>query len=132
MKLALLLLPLLLLGEEPKKTSFAVLSGFTWSIGVTLPKEVQLLDDVTVDISGFMMREIPGSGPVNTFLLINDACGCNGTPKMNEIVFCALAEGVTMDVKPGIVHVIGKLFVGEQKEDGEVIALYSMDADSAQ
>ena len=66
-------LPLLLLGEEPKKTSFAVLSGFTWSIGVTLPKEVQLLDDVTVDISGFMMREIPGSGPVNTFLLINDA-----------------------------------------------------------
>lgn len=95
-------------------------------------KEVQLLDDVTVDISGFMMREIPGSGPVNTFLLINDACGCNGTPKMNEIVFCALAEGVTMDVKPGIVHVIGKLFVGEQKEDGEVIALYSMDADSVQ
>ena len=129
MKLALLLLPLLLLGEEPKKTSFAVLSGFTWSIGVTLPKEVQLLDDVTVDISGFMMREIPGSGPVNTFLLINDACGCNGTPKMNEIVFCTLPAGVTMEIKPGVVYATGKLYVGEEKEDGVVVMLYQMDAD---
>ena len=130
MKSLLILLPLLLLGDEPKKTSFAVLSGFVWTEGMTLPKEVQALDQVKVDISGFMVREIPGSGPVNTFLLINDACGCNGTPKMNEVVFCALPEGVTMDVKPGIVHVIGKLFVGEQKEDGEVVAIYSLDADT--
>jgi hypothetical protein len=49
---------------------------------------------------------------------------------MNEIVYCALPEGTTMDVKPGIVHVVGKLYVGEQKEDGAVVALYSMDADS--
>lgn len=130
MKPALLLLPLLVLGEEPKKTSFAVLSGFVWTEGMTLPKEVQALDQIKVDISGFMIREVPGSSPVNTFLLINDACGCNGTPKMNEVVFCALPEGVTMDIKPGIVHVIGKLYVGEQKEDGEVVAIYSLDADT--
>lgn len=130
MKSALLLLPLLFLGEEPKKTSFAVLSGFVWTAGMTLPKEVQALDQVKVEISGFMIREVPGSSPVNTFLLINDACGCNGTPKMNEVVFCALPEGVTMDVKPGIVHVVGKLYVGEQKEDGEVVAIYSLDADT--
>ena len=77
-----------------------------------------------------MVREVPGSGPVGTFLLINDACGCNGTPKMNEIVFCALPDGVTMDIKPGVVHVAGKLYVGEQKEDGAVVALYSMDVDT--
>jgi hypothetical protein len=129
---ALILLPLLLLGDEPKKTSFAVLSGFIWTEGMTLPKDVRALDNQQVDISGFMVREVPGSGPVNTFLLINDACGCNGTPKMNEIVYCALPDGVTMDVKPGIVHVVGKLFVGEQKEDGAVVALYSMDADTVQ
>ena len=127
-----MLLPLLLLGDEPKKTSFAVLSGFVWSEGMTLPKDVRALDNLQVDISGFMVREVPGSGPVNTFLLINDACGCNGTPKMNEIVYCALPDGVTMDVKPGIVHVVGKLYVGEQKEDGAVVALYSMDADTVQ
>jgi len=124
------LLPLLLfLGDEPKKTSFAVLSGYIWTEGMTLPKDVRALDNQQVDISGFMVREVPGSGPVNTFLLINDACGCNGTPKMNEIVYCALPDGVTMDAKPGIVHVIGKLYVGEQKEDGAVVAIYSLDAD---
>jgi hypothetical protein len=129
-KPALLLPLLLLLGDEPKKTSFAVLGGYVWTEGMTLPKDVRALDNQQVDISGFMVREVPGSGPVGTFLLINDACGCNGTPKMNEIVYCALPEGTTMDVKPGIVHVIGKLYVGEQKEDGAVVALYSMDADS--
>jgi hypothetical protein len=131
-KIALLLPLLLLAANEPKKTSFAVLSGFVWTEGMTLPKEVRGLDNLQVDISGFMVREVPGSGPVNTFLLINDACGCNGTPKMNEIVYCALPDGVTMDVKPGIVHVVGKLYVGEQKEDGAVVALYSMDADTVQ
>jgi len=129
-----LLLPLavlLCLGtDDPQKTSFAVLGSFQYTEGMKLPDEVQKLDDKLVDISGCMQRETPGSGPVNSFLLINDACGCNGTPKLNEIVFCALADGVTMDVKPGIVHVQGKLYVGEQKEEGAVVALYTLDADA--
>ena len=131
-RFASLLLPCLLAlaGDEPKKTSFAVLAGYTWTEGMALPKEVTALDSQTVDISGFMVREVPGGGPVNTFLLINDACGCNGTPKMNEIVFCALDDGVTMDIKPGVVHVVGKLYVGEEKEDGAVVSLYSLDVDT--
>jgi hypothetical protein len=121
------LLPLA--ADEPIKTSFAVLASFTWQEGMTLPAEVTALDTKMVTVSGFMQRETPGSEPLNQFLLINDACGCNGTPKLNEIVFCTLPDGVTMDLKPGVVHVTGKLFVGEEKEDGAVIALYTMDAD---
>ena len=34
-----------------------------------------------------------------------------------------------MDIKPGVVKVTGKLYVGEEKEDGVVIMLYQMDAD---
>jgi hypothetical protein len=49
---------------------------------------------------------------------------------MNEIVFCTLPDGVTMDIKPGVVNVTGKLFVGEEKEDGVVVCLYAMDADT--
>ena len=49
---------------------------------------------------------------------------------LNEIVFCMLPEGVTMELKPGVVKITGKLFVGEEKEDGVVIMLYQMDADS--
>jgi hypothetical protein len=62
-------------------------------------------------------------------LIVNEACGCNGSPKLNEIVFCTLPDGVTMDIKPGIVSVTGTLYVGEEKEDGVVVMIYQMDAD---
>jgi len=132
-KNALLLLPLLGLPvDEPIKTSFAVLASYTYVEGMVLPKEVTALHQKEVDISGFMLREVPGSGPVGEFMLINDACGCVGTPKLNEIVFCALPDGVTMDIKPGVVHVRGKLYVGEEKVDGAVVSVYVMDADTVQ
>lgn len=128
---ALLLCALACPPQDPTKVGFAVLAGFDYAEGMALPKEVTRLDEQVVTISGFMRREVPGGGPVNQFLLINDACGCNGTPKLNEIVFCTLPDGVTMDVKPGIVTVTGKVYVGETKEDGVVIMLYQMDADTA-
>lgn len=124
--LGLLLLP----SQDPTKTSFSVLASFDYTEGMKLPKEVTDLDEVVVSVSGFMMREVPGSSPVNQFMLINEACGCNGTPKMNEIVFCTLPDGVTMDIKVGVVTVTGKLYVGEEKEDGVVIMIYQMDADT--
>lgn len=129
--LAILLSALPLLPpEDPVKTSFAVLASFDFQEGKKLPDEVTGLDQKVVEITGFMQRETPGSGPVNQFLLINDACGCSGTPKLNEIVFCALAEGVTMEIKSGVVKVTGRLYVGEVKEDGCVVMLYTMDADT--
>ena len=115
---------------DPIAVGFAKLAGFEWKEGQALPKEVTDLDEKEVTIRGFMQRETPGSGAVNQFLLINDACGCNGTPKLNEIVFCTLPDGVTMDIKPGVVSVTGKLYVGEEKEDDVVVMLYQMDADT--
>ena len=115
---------------EPIAVGFAKLASFEWKDGVALPKEVTDLDQKEVTIRGFMRREVPGSGAVDSFLLVNDACGCNGTPKLNEIVFCTLPDGVTMDIKPGVVTVTGKLYVGEEKEDGVVVMLYQMDADT--
>jgi hypothetical protein len=129
---AALLLLLCAALQDPKKTSFAVLASYEFEPGMDLPAEVLALDEVVVSISGFMQREVPGSGPVGQFLLISEACGCTGTPKMNEIVFCALPDGTTTDVKPGIVTVTGKLYVGEQREEGEVVAVYVLDADSVQ
>ena len=120
------------LAQDPTKIGFATLAGFEYSEGMALPKEVTDLDQKVVKISGFMQREVPGGGPVNQFLLINEACGCNGTPKMNEIVFCTLPDGVTMDVLPGVVTVTGTLYVGETKEEGVVVMIYQMDADTVQ
>lgn len=120
------------LGQDPTKVGFATLAGFEYTEGMTLPAEVTALDQKSVTISGFMQREVPGSAPVNQFLLINEACGCNGTPKMNEIVFCTLPDGVTMDLLPGVATVTGTLYVGESKEDGIVVMIYQMDADTVQ
>ncbi len=120
---------LALAADEPEKTSFTVLAGFTYQEGMTLPGEVTKLDEKVVKISGFMRREFPGGGPVEQFLLINDACGCEGTPMMNEIVFCALPPGETTDIKVGLVSCTGKLYVGEVEEDGVVVMLYTMDVD---
>ena len=116
--------------QDPIKVGFPTLAGFDYTEGMTLPTEVTDLDEKVVEVRGFMQREIPGSGPVNSFLLINDACGCNGTPMLNEIVFCTLPDGVTMDIKTGVVTVTGKLYVGEVKEDGVVLMIYEMDADT--
>lgn len=116
--------------QDPIQTSFTELASFDYVEGMALPNEVTKLDEEVVTIQGFMKREYPGAGPVNQFLLINDACGCNGTPMLNEIIFCMLPDGVTMDLKPGIVKVTGTLYIGEEKEDDIVIMLYQMDADT--
>lgn len=129
-RLPLLLGLLACLGNDPIAVGFGKLAGFDYTEGMTLPTEVTALDEKVVTMRGFMRREVPGSGPMNAFLLVNDACGCTGTPKMNEIVFCTLPDGVTTDEKTGLVTVTGKLYVGEEKEEGVVVMLYQMDADS--
>lgn len=129
-RLPLLLGLLACLGNDPIAVGFGKLAGFDYTEGMTLPTEVTALDEKVVTMRGFMRREVPGSGPMSAFLLVNDACGCTGTPKMNEIVFCTLPDGVTTDEKTGLVTVTGKLYVGEEKEEGVVVMLYQMDADS--
>ncbi|MFT4514548.1 MAG: hypothetical protein ACI89X_004444 [Planctomycetota bacterium] len=116
--------------QDPEPVGFPVLAGYEYKEGMTLPKEVTNLNEKVVEIRGFMRREFAGSGPVNSFMLINDACGCMGTPMMNEIVFCTLPDGVKMELLTGVVTVTGKLYVGEEKEDGDVILIYAMDADT--
>ena len=115
--------------QDPEDLSFTVLAGFTYTEGMALPQEVLAYDEKVVTISGFMQREFPGDGPLNQFLLVNESCGCEGSPMMNEVVFCALPEDVTTEVFTCIVEVTGKLYVGEQKEEGFVVMLYTMDAD---
>ena len=124
---ALLMLTFAVSGPEP--VGFDVLAGFDYVEGMQLPKEVTTLDEQEVKIRGFMRREFPGDGPVNSFMLINDNCGCTGTPKMNEIIFCMLPEGETEDLHEGVVTVRGTIYIGEEKEEDVVIMIYQMDAD---
>jgi len=89
-------------------------------------------DQEVVRISGFMQPEIEGEEEVEFFMIVDDACGCEGTPKLNEILFCAMPGGEATEVLSGSVTVEGTLHVGEQVVDGEVVALYSLDVDSVE
>ena len=134
MKLGLLtVLGALLVGappSDPVDVDFATLSGFDYIEGMELPSEVTYYNEKKVKVSGFMQREDGGDGPVEFFMLINDACGCEGTPRLNEIVFCAMPEGETTEILAGSVTVEGTLYVGEETDDGIVLAIYTLDADS--
>lgn len=123
---AIALLPLRT-ADDPVQVGFTTLAGFDYVEGMQLPDEVTALDGVEVTIAGFMRREDGLEGATTMFMLIDDNCGCTGTPKMNEIVFCAMPEGEMTEILPGSVKVTGTLWVGEEKEDGVVIGIYGLD-----
>lgn len=126
--LACLLLPAA--DTTPEDVDFGLLSGFDYIEGEELPDEITALDLRTVSVSGFMRSEDGSAGPVEYFMLINDACGCTGMPKLNEVIFCAMPSGELTDIKPGSVTVTGTIYVGEEREDGIVLSLYTMDVDT--
>ncbi|MBK8980164.1 MAG: DUF3299 domain-containing protein [Planctomycetes bacterium] len=115
---------------DPIEVDFASLSDFDYVEGMTLPEHVTKLDKQRVVVSGFMRRECQGTGPVDFFMLINDACGCAGMPFMNEIVFCAMPEGQTTEILPGTVAITGTLYVGELREFGIVTSIYRLDVET--
>lgn len=96
---------------------------------MTLPETVTKYDGKLVQITGFMKREDGGDGETEEFLLVNDACGCNGTPKLNEIVFCAMPEGQKAKIQAGVVKMTGTLHIAEEKDGDDVLSLYTLDVD---
>lgn len=129
--LAFVLLPSQPLGGgEPEELNFGVLAGFDYEEGMDIPKEVANYDSKEVTISGFMATEDGSEGDVSYFIIINDACGCEGTPKMNEMIFCAMPTGETTKLKDGRVKVTGKFYVSEEIEEGVVVSLYGLEVDS--
>jgi hypothetical protein len=117
-------------GDDPESIGFSVLAGFDYKPGMTLPADVTKYDKKRVIVTGFMKREDGGDGECEEFLIVNDACGCNGTPKLNEIVFCTMPENQKAKVLPGVVKITGTMYVGEEKDDGVVLSLYGMDVET--
>ena len=115
--------------DDPVSLGFSVLAGFDYKEGMTLPEAVSKYDGKKVQLAGFMKREDGGEGDTEEFLLVNDACGCNGTPKLNEIVFCTMPEGTKAKIQPGVTKVTGTLYVGEEKDGDVVVARYALDVE---
>lgn len=130
LSLAMVLGFLPVLSGDPTEIGFGTLAGFDYEEGMELPSDVTTYDSTTVKISGFMRREDGGDGPTEYFMLINDACGCDGTPKLNEIVYCTMPSGEGVEIESDVVSVTGTIYVGEESEDGVVLGIYFLDVDS--
>lgn len=115
--------------DDPEEVDFATLSDFDYTEGMTLPKKVTKFDGKKVKVSGFMATEDGGPGPSDYFLLINDACGCEGVPMLNEVIFCVTADGKPVKIEPGTVFLTGTLEVSEERDYGVVVSLYRMVVD---
>ncbi len=116
--------------DEPEEISFQVLSNYDYKESMDLPRFVTKYHKKKIQVGGFMATEDGSEGDVEYFILVNDACGCEGTPKLNEMIFCAMPEGEKTRIKPGTVCVTGTLYVEEEIEEGVVISLYTMEVDS--
>ena len=116
--------------DEPEEISFQVLSNYEYKESMDLPKSVTKYHKKTIQVGGFMATEDGSGGEVEYFILVNDACGCEGTPRLNEMIFCAMPEGERTTIKPGTVSVTGTLYVEEEIEEGVVVSLYTMAVDS--
>ncbi len=133
MKLALTALLTLLLApartEDPPSLGFSVLANFEFKPGMELPEAVTKYHGKLVQLTGFIKREDGGDADTEEFLLVNDACGCTGTPKLNEIVFCTMPEGQKAKIQPGVIKLTGTLYVGEEKDGEDVLSIYTFDVD---
>lgn len=130
------LLTVLLVGlaplAGPEEVDFASLSDFDYVEGMTLPDHVTRLHKQRITLTGFMQREDGGTEPTDFFMLINEACGCDGTPFLNEVVFCAMPSGEETEIKPGSVKITGTLYVGEMIEEGIVTSIYRLDVEKVE
>ena len=108
---------------------------FPHKVENTIPAKIKALDGKKIEIDGLIMQLDVVVGGTRTFMLAvsQDVCGFGATPRINEWMYVTMAEGrrVVIQGFEGY-RVKGTLQVREQVEDGRVVGLYTMVADSVQ
>ena len=92
--------------------------------GKRLPAWVRALDGRRVRIEGYMALGTPEG--MDKFELVWDSCGC-GQSNVNHFIKVTLTDETTT-FDPDIIFVEGELSVGEIREDGFVISLFRLKA----
>ncbi|MEE9393566.1 MAG: DUF3299 domain-containing protein [Planctomycetota bacterium] len=111
--------------------SWKTIANFEFSVGMTLPANVQALNGKKVGIAGYMMS-LGEYENIREFLLVESAWACcfGIAPDVNQAVVIKLPDdepGVDLVTLP--ILATGKLIVEEQREQDFVIGLYRMVAD---
>ena len=111
--------------EDPViELSLLDLMSIEYRPGKRLPAWVRALDGQRVRIEGYMALGTPEG--IEKFELVWDSCGC-GQSNVNHFIEVTLTDETTT-FDPDIIYVEGELSVGEIREDGFVVSLFRLKA----
>ena len=111
-----------------KKLEFDTLKSWTYVEGKTpIPGFIKALDNQEIEMVGFMMplTEVKN---ITQFLLVPSLWGCcyGQPPAVNHIVVVKMPPGQTTKFFDDVIRVRGKFNVGETKQDGYLVSLYTL------
>jgi hypothetical protein len=112
-----------LLGPQTNKT---VLSA-----NDQIPAPIKELDSKKISLRGFMLPLKVEGGLVTELLIMKDQSMCcyGVTPRINEWVSVKMTNGGVKPVMDEPVTLLGTLRVGETRENGYLVGIYSLDGE---
>ena len=111
--------------EDPViELSLLDLMSIDYRPGKKLPKWARALDGRRVRVEGYMALGTPEGN--DKFELVWDSCGC-GQSNVNHFIEVTLTDETTT-FDPDIIFVEGEFSVGEIREDGFVVSLFRLKA----
>ena len=115
------------------KVEFELLKSWTYieRQNTPIPNSIRKLDGQTVEMIGYMMplSEVKN---ITQFVLVPFLWGCcyGQPPAANHIMVVNMPEGQTSNYYNDQVRVRGTLHVGETRQDGHLVSLYTITAQS--
>jgi hypothetical protein len=96
-----------------------------------IPPTIRAFDEKAVAVKGYMLPLKVEKGAVTEFLIMRDqSMCCFGTvPKINEWVSVKTVGGGVKPIMDEPVTIFGKLHVGEMRENGYLVGIYTMDGE---
>ncbi len=106
-------------------------NNVTKSADAQIPKAVKDLSDKRISLRGFMLPLKVEGGLVTELLIMKDQSMCcyGTTPKINEWVSVKMKNGGVKPLMDEPVTLLGRLKVGETRENGYLVGIYSMEGD---
>ena len=91
---------------------------------------IQKYDGKMVEMIGYMIP-LSETRQIKSFVLVPSLFGCcyGQPPAVNHVVLVRMTGGAATKVYDDKIHVRGQFHCGEEKEDGDLISLYHIDAD---
>src|SRR5687767_7386805 len=103
----------------------------TAAVSNQIPAHVMALDNQRVAVTGFMLPLKVSGGYVTEMLIMKDqSMCCYGTvPRINEWVSVKMVGDGVKPVMDEPVTLLGTLHVGEMRENGYLVGIYSLDGE---